>query len=74
MNFAALKNWWWLLGLVNVPVLIALLSIGYAIWNDPEFYQELFTEVLTRENVKRFSEMALKVDYLWVEAGGDMRE
>lgn len=60
--------------MVNVPVLIALLSIGYAIWNDPEFYQELFTEVLTRENVKRFSEMALKVDYLWVEAGGDMRE
>ena len=72
MNFATFKKWWWLLGLVNVPVLIALLSIGYAIWEDPEFYQELFTEVLTRENVKKFSEMAMKVDYLWVEAGGDM--
>lgn len=76
MTYEAFKKWWWIGGIVfiNIPVLIAVLSIVSAVANDPEFFTELFTEVLTRHNVEQFQDMQMKVDYLWVEAGGDMAE
>lgn len=76
MTYETFKKWWWIGGIIfiNIPVLIAVLSIVSAVANDPEFFTELFTEVLTRHNVEQFQDMQLKVNYLWVEAGGDMRE
>jgi len=69
-----IKNPWFLLAAVfiNIPVSIAVLSIVMVVVRDPEFVTELFTEILTRENVVKFNDMQSKVDYLWVEAGGDM--
>ena len=63
MNWKTLQHWWWLGGIifVNVPVLITILTVATVVWRDPDFIRELFTEVLTRENVAKFN--ALWMDY-----------
>lgn len=64
--FERLKEFRWYIvaTIAAAPYLITVLSIMVAFANDPKFFAELFTEILTRENVDRVTNGLTVVDWL----------